>query len=80
MDLKLWNLDKGINLQFIKPGKPMKNGYIERVNRYFREAIFDSYLFFDLNEGRVLTEEWIEKYNTKRPHESLEIKHHINGK
>lgn len=50
---------------------PLQNGSIEGFNRLYREAILDAYLFFDLNEVWVLTEECIEEYNTKRPPESL---------
>ena len=70
-DLEIWCKDKEITLQFIQPGKPMQNGYIERFNRLYREAVLDAYLFFELNDVRKLTNEWIEEYNYKRPHESL---------
>jgi len=70
-DLELWCQDNEITLQFIQPGKPMQNGFIERFNRLYREAVLDAYLFFELNDVRNLTKEWIEEYNYKRPHESL---------
>ncbi len=50
-----------INLQFIQTGKPMQNGFIERFNRLYQEGVVDAYLFFDLNDVRKLTEEWIEE-------------------
>jgi putative transposase len=49
----------------------MQNGYIERFNRIYRECIFDAYLFFELDQDRQLTEEWMDEYNNRRPHESL---------
>jgi putative transposase len=50
----------------------MQNGYIERVNRVYREAIIDAYLFNYIREVRALNEEWIEEYNERRPHEGLQ--------
>jgi putative transposase len=70
-DLELWARDNEIHIQFIQPGRPMQNGYIERFNRIYRESILDAYLFFELDQVRRLTEEWMEEYNTRRPHESL---------
>jgi len=70
-DLELWAKDRCITIQYIQPGKPMQNGYIERFNRVYREAILDAYLFFDLYQVKQLTEEWMEEYNQRRPHEAL---------
>jgi putative transposase len=49
----------------------MQNRYIERFNRVYREAILDAYLLTDIREISALTEEWIEEYNQRRPHEAL---------
>lgn len=70
-DLELWAKDRGITIQYIQPGKPTQNGYIERFNRLYREAVLDAYLFFDLYQIKQLTDEWIEEYNERRPHEAL---------
>lgn len=70
-ELELWAIEKDITIQFIQPGKPMQNGYIERFNRLYREAVLDAYLFFDLYQVKQLTEEWMIEYNERRPHEAL---------
>lgn len=70
-DLELWANEKEITIQFIQPGKPMQNGFIERFNRLYREAVLDAYLFFDLYQVKLLTQEWMIEYNERRPHEAL---------
>jgi putative transposase len=50
----------------------MQNGYIERFNRVYREAILEAHLFTDIREVRDLTKEWMDEYNQRRPHEALQ--------
>jgi putative transposase len=40
-----WAERNGVELEFIKPGRPMQNGFIERFNRTYREAVLDMYIF-----------------------------------
>lgn len=66
-----WTEEHGVTLEFIKPGKPTQNAFIERFNRTYRTEILDFYLFRTLNEVREITERWLNEYNCERPHESL---------
>lgn len=69
--LQQWCSDNNITLQFIQPGKPMQNAYIERKNGSIRRELLNAYLFYSLAEVRVMTEEWRHDYNHERPHKSL---------
>ena len=66
-----WAETHGIFLDFIEPGKPTQNSYVERFNRTYRTEILDFYVFKTLNEVREITDQWIRQYNEERPHESL---------
>lgn len=66
-----WAEQHGVSLELIRAGKPMQNGFIERFNRTYREAVLDMYLFRTLDEVREQTQYWIKEYNEERPHESL---------
>jgi putative transposase len=69
---ELWCKNKQISIQYIQPGRPMQNGFIERFNGSYRREVLDAYVFFELHEVRRLTAEWMEEYNIRRPHEGLE--------
>jgi putative transposase len=69
--LAQWCNQKQITLQFIQPGRPMQNAYVERKNGSIRRELLNVYLFYSLNEVRVMCEEWRQDYNTERPHKSL---------
>jgi putative transposase len=69
--LAAWAEEHGVALEFIQPGKPTQNSYIERFNRTYREEVLDLYIFGRLSEVREATEEFIRQYNEHRPHEAL---------
>ena len=56
---------------FIEPGRPWKNGYIERFNGQLRGELLNRELFDTPEEARVLVEGWRQEYNTLRLHSAL---------
>ncbi len=66
-----WAEKHGVTLEFIQPGKPTQNSYIERFNRTYREEVLDFYIFKNLKEVTEITEQWMNQYNKERPHQSL---------
>ena len=63
--------EHNIDLEFIQPGKPIQNSYIERFKRTYRSEVLDKYAFRDLEEVREISRNWIREYNEERPHQSL---------
>lgn len=71
LKLATWAEDNDVELEFIKPGKPTQNSFIERFNRTYRNEILDFYVFHRLSEVKEITDNWIIEYNEIRPHDSL---------
>lgn len=73
-----WAREHNIFIQYIQPGKPAQNAYIERFNRTYREAVLDMYLFRSIEEVQNITNNWLKHYNEERPHASLNNQSPIN--
>ena len=69
--LQQWCEQNNITMQYIQPGRPMQNAYIERKNGSIRRELLNAYLFYSLTEVRVMSKEGRNDYNTQRPHKSL---------
>jgi putative transposase len=50
-------------LDFIEPGMPTQNSFIERFNRTYRTEVMDMYVFQLLSEVKEITNKWIIEYN-----------------
>jgi len=49
----------------------LKTGLLNASIGTYREDVLDVYLFNSLDEARRITYEWLEEYNSIRPHASL---------
>ena len=67
-----WCEDNGVMIDYIEPGKPNQNAYIERFNRTYRTEVLDVWLFRNLDEVREITWNWMLEYNEERDHDSLD--------
>lgn len=70
--LEAWAWDRGVQLDFIHPGKPMENGHIESFNGRLRDECLNVTQFLSLDHARNATEAWRQDYNQHRPHGSLD--------
>jgi putative transposase len=66
-----WAWRNHVKLEFIEPGKPTQNAYIESFNGRFREECLNEHWFYNLQEARMTIENWRLEYNDFRPHSSL---------
>lgn len=69
--LREWCSKHGVKSEFIQPGKPAQNAYIERFNRSYRQGVLDRFLFETIEAVRCETRSWLRKYNHERPHDAL---------
>lgn len=65
-----WCQKRDIRIEYIQPGNPQQNAYIERANRTIRYSWLSKHLFETLDEVQDYATEWLWFYNHKRPHKA----------
>lgn len=70
-DLQLWLKEQGVRPVFIEKASPTQNCYIERFNGSMRRELLNGELFHSVLEAKVVIHEWLDLYNTRRPHRGL---------
>jgi len=70
-EMDSWAYRHGIELDFIRPGKPVENAYVESFNGRLRDECLNTHLFFDMQDAEEKLACWRRDYNEERPHGKL---------
>ena len=73
-DLDLWAYQRGVTLDFSRPGKPTDNAFIESFNGKFRAECLNAHWFMSLDDAQRKCETWRRDYNEERPHSAINNK------
>jgi putative transposase len=69
--LEAWAMKHGVQLVFIRPGRPVENGFIESFNGRLRDEFLNVEWLASLEEARHRLAAWRHHYNHQRPHSAL---------
>ena len=69
--MRFWSERSGAALNFIQPGKPTQNAFVESFNGKFRDSCLNQHWFKGLADVRRIVDDWRHHYNHERPHSSL---------
>ncbi len=69
--LEEWAYRRSVQLDFIRPGKPVENAFIESFNGRLRDECLNVHQFASLGDAQAIIEAWRRDYNQRRPHSSL---------
>jgi len=69
--LARWADKNNVELNFIQPGKPQQNAYVERYNRTVRYDWLNQYIFETIEDVQAAATEWLWTYNNERPNMAI---------
>lgn len=67
-----WAYERGVELDFSRPGKPTDNAAVESFNGRLRQECLNATWFMSLDDARGKIEAWRQHYNESRPHSALD--------
>ena len=70
-EFQTWAHKHDIQVQFIQPGKPTQNAYVERFNRTVRHEWLDEHLFESIDHAQRTATQWLWRYNNERPNMAI---------
>jgi putative transposase len=69
--LDAWAYFYGVKLDFIRPGKPIENAFVESFNGRLRDECLNTNIFNSLSDVQEKLESWLKDYNVARPHSAI---------
>jgi putative transposase len=69
-----WCHRREIEVEYIEPGKPIQNAFVESFNSRFRDECLNEEIFLDLADAKKKIEKWRVYYNEVRPHTAIGYK------
>ena len=66
-----WLQVQQVQVHYIAPGSPWQNGHNESFNAMFRDGCLNRWSFYSVAEARRVVDQWLEEYNTVRPHGAI---------
>lgn len=70
--MEIWACQAGVRQDFIRPGKPVENAFIESFNGRLRDECLNTEVFLDMEDARKKLERWQQDFNAERPHSALD--------
>jgi putative transposase len=67
-----WAYERGVELDFSRPGKPTDNARVESFNGRLRQECLNAHWFLSLDDAKAKIGAWKRYYNESRPHSSLQ--------
>jgi putative transposase len=72
VQLDAWAYEHGVALEFIQPGKPIQNPFVESYNGRMRDELLNLHWWRSVAEARDAVQTFREDFNEVRPHSALD--------